>query len=158
MSMTLDRSATYGSTKSTSRVVLALIASANGTRLIEAMPERSRLLARSSIQEVTSESAGPPWGGLYLKPPSRGRIVRGSDDDAVAPVGGAAGIIDQDRVRDHRRRRHSVVALQDRLDAARPRALRGPSAAPGSESACVSFPMNSGPSIPFFAGSRRSPA
>ena len=29
----------------------------------------------------------------------------------------AAGVVDQDRVRDHRSGRHSVVALEDRLDA-----------------------------------------
>jgi hypothetical protein len=40
-------------------------------------------LARAAITFVASESAGPPCGGLYLKPPSAGRVVRRGDDDAV---------------------------------------------------------------------------
>ena len=34
-------------------------------------------LARFSIQSVTSVSAGPPWGGLYLNPPSVGGLCEG---------------------------------------------------------------------------------
>ena len=34
-------------------------------------------LARFAIQPVASESAGPPCGGLYLKPPSRGGLCDG---------------------------------------------------------------------------------
>ena len=34
-------------------------------------------LARAAIQLVASESAGPPCGGLYLKPPSRGGLWLG---------------------------------------------------------------------------------
>ena len=70
--------------------MLARIASANGMRLTSVLPARSKPLARSWIQEVTSESAGPPCGGLYLKPPSRRRVVRGRDHDAVAILVGAA--------------------------------------------------------------------
>ncbi|CAM5584580.1 hypothetical protein SHIRM173S_05920 [Streptomyces hirsutus] len=34
-------------------------------------------LARSWIQPVASEPAGPPLGGLYLKPPSAGGLWDG---------------------------------------------------------------------------------
>jgi hypothetical protein len=34
-------------------------------------------LARAWIPSVTSLSAGPPLGGLYLKPPSRGGLCDG---------------------------------------------------------------------------------
>ncbi len=37
----------------------------------------SSSFARAAIQEVASESAGPPCGGLYLKPPSRGGLWDG---------------------------------------------------------------------------------
>ena len=40
-------------------------------------------------RSVASVSAGPPWGGLYLKPPSRGGLCDGRDDDAVGQA--AAG-------------------------------------------------------------------
>ena len=63
-------------------------------------------------------------------------------------VVGAAAVVDEDGVRDDGRRRHAVVALEDRLDAVGRPAPRGPCAGPGSERACVSLPMKSGPSIP----------
>ena len=34
-------------------------------------------MARSWTQRVTSVSAGPPFGGLYLKPPSSGGLWEG---------------------------------------------------------------------------------
>jgi hypothetical protein len=34
-------------------------------------------LARSWITEVISDAAGPPSGGLYLKPPSSGGLCEG---------------------------------------------------------------------------------
>jgi len=37
----------------------------------------SSSLARAAIQPVASVSAGPPFGGLYLKPPSRGGLCEG---------------------------------------------------------------------------------
>ena len=40
-------------------------------------PPRRSSLARSWIQRVTSVSAGPPSGGLYLKPPSSGGLCDG---------------------------------------------------------------------------------
>ena len=56
-------------------------------------PARISSLARAAIQLVASESAGPPCGGLYLKPPSRGGLWDGvttmpsaSPVPEVAPV------------------------------------------------------------------------
>src|SRR3990172_7554423 len=40
-------------------------------------PERRIPFARSSIARVTSVSAGPPCGGLYLNPPSPGGLWDG---------------------------------------------------------------------------------
>src|SRR5207249_4451046 len=42
-----------------------------------ALPARRSSLARSWIQPVTSVSAGPPLGGLYLMPPSSGGLCDG---------------------------------------------------------------------------------
>ena len=56
-------------------------------------------------------------GRVVLEAAVGGRIVRRRDHDAVARVLGAAAVVDEDRVRDDRRRRHAVVALDDRLDA-----------------------------------------
>ncbi len=55
-------------------------------------------LARSSIHFVTSVSAGPPFGGLYLKPPYSRRIVGRRHDDAVGQPVAAAAVVRQDRV------------------------------------------------------------
>ena len=99
-------------------------------RLTSALPVRSKALARSWIQDVTSESAGPPWGGLYLKPPSAGGLCDGVITMPSLMVVGAAAVVDKDRVRDHRRRRHAVVALENGLDALGGQRPRAPSAAP----------------------------
>ena len=49
----------------------------NGVRSIVSHPSSSRVFARCWIQSVTSVPAGPPWGGLYLKPPSDGGLWLG---------------------------------------------------------------------------------
>ena len=41
------------------------------------LPPASKAFARSWIRPVTSVSAGPPSGGLYLKPPSAGGLCDG---------------------------------------------------------------------------------
>ena len=57
-------------------------------------------------------------GRVVLEAAVGGRVVRRGDHDAVASVWSVRPrVVDQDRVRDHRSRRHSVVALKDRLDA-----------------------------------------
>ena len=43
--------------------------------------------------------------------------MRRCDHDSVALVVGTAAVVNQDSVRDDGRRRHAVIALQDRLDA-----------------------------------------
>jgi len=49
----------------------------HGTRFTSRRPPRISSLARSAIQVVAEESAGPPCGGLYLKPPSAGGLCEG---------------------------------------------------------------------------------
>src|SRR5665648_229108 len=63
--------------KSCRRVVGAASAGSSPNRRTLPTPERSSSLARAAIQPVASESAGPPCGGLYLKPPSRGGLCDG---------------------------------------------------------------------------------
>ncbi len=46
----------------------------NGTRFTARIPSRRISLARLAITLVASVSAGPPLGGLYLDPPSRGGL------------------------------------------------------------------------------------
>src|SRR5262252_5209063 len=58
-------------------VVAALTADPAGMRFTPALFRRSSSFARSSIHRVTSVSAGPPLGGLYLKPPSSGGLCDG---------------------------------------------------------------------------------
>ena len=49
----------------------------NGTRRTSDSPLAIRSLARLAMTDVASVSAGPPWGGLYLKPPSDGGLCDG---------------------------------------------------------------------------------
>ncbi len=58
-------------------MVAARSAASYPTRLTPALPARSSSLARSWIQPVTSVSAGPPFVGLYLNPPSSGGLCDG---------------------------------------------------------------------------------
>src|SRR3954464_3880659 len=53
------------------------IARSYGMRGTERQPDARIWLARSAIQLVESEPAGPPCGGLYLKPPSVGGLCDG---------------------------------------------------------------------------------
>ena len=68
-------------------------------------PRRDVGVGRSAVGRVVLEAA------------VGGGVVRRRDHDAVALVVGAAAVVDEDRVRDDGRRRHAVVALEDRLDA-----------------------------------------
>jgi hypothetical protein len=54
-----------------------LTAAAYGIRFTPALPARNSALALSCTHFVTSVSAGPPLGGLYLKPPSSGGLCDG---------------------------------------------------------------------------------
>ena len=55
----------------------------------------------------------PAVGRIVLEAAVLRRIVRGRDDDAVGEAIAAPAIVDEDGVRDHRRRREAVVALDD---------------------------------------------
>jgi len=58
-------------------------------------------------------------GRIVFKPAVFWRVVRRGDDNAIGEMLGAAPIVDEDRPRNRRRRRHTVVALNDGLDAVR---------------------------------------
>ena len=58
-------------------VVSARRAASYGIRFTSARPPSRISFARPAICAVASESAGPPFGGLYLKPPSRGGLWLG---------------------------------------------------------------------------------
>ena len=58
-------------------VVPALMACAKGMRFTPASFSEISALARFSIHLVAVVSAGPPLGGLYLKPPSSGGLCEG---------------------------------------------------------------------------------
>src|SRR5690606_41449810 len=62
---------------------------AYGMRLTSLRPPRMMSLARSWIQVVASEPAGPPLGGLYLNPPSAGGLWEGvtTTPSARGPAG-----------------------------------------------------------------------
>src|SRR4051794_39845661 len=74
-STTLGRSSTYLPMKSygeqAARALLKV------TRWTPSQFARISSLARAAITFVASVSAGPPWGGLYLKPPSLGGLWLG---------------------------------------------------------------------------------
>ena len=63
--------------KSSSCVVAASRAVSKGTRFTSTFSSRNSSLARSCTHFVTLVSAGPPWGGLYLNPPSSGGLCDG---------------------------------------------------------------------------------
>ena len=76
-------------------------------------------MASSWIRPVTSVSAGPPFGGLYLKPPSSGGLCDGVTTIPSASVLAATAVVDEDRVRDDRRRRVAVGGVDPDVDAVR---------------------------------------
>ena len=114
----------------------------------------ARLAASSSLASVLDPagdrrvSAGPPFGGLYLKPPSVGRIVRRRDDDAVRqPVLCGRGCRRGSRARSPGVGVYSspaAIITSTPLAASTSSAL----ANAGADSACVSMPRNSGPAMP----------
>ncbi len=105
-------------------------------------------LARFAIHEVASESAGPPCGGLYLKPPSAGGLWLGvtTMPSAWSPLPSAlylriawlrAGV--------------GTKSSNSSTSTRTPFATRTSSAVvwAGPLSACVSEPMKSGPVMPW---------
>ena len=83
---------------------------ASAERLVErrragrpSRPSRISSLARAAMTDVASVSAGPPWGGLYLNPPSAGGLCDGvttMPSASPAPAGAALPRLSaEDRVR-----------------------------------------------------------
>ncbi len=107
-------------------------------------------LARAAMTDVASVSAGPPWGGLYLKPPSAGGLCDGvTTMPSASPVApGAlprlarriacetAGV----GVKPSRSSTSTCTPLATSTSRAERQA--------GSDRPCVSRPMKSGPSKP----------
>src|SRR5262249_59179936 len=58
---------------------------------------------------------GGEVGGVGVEGGGGGGVVRGRDHDPVGQLVRAAAVVHQDGPRDHRRRGHPVVALDDRL-------------------------------------------
>ncbi|GAA2783102.1 hypothetical protein GCM10010441_05050 [Kitasatospora paracochleata] len=71
-------------------MVGAVSARAYGIRRTPVSPAAISSLARSWIQPVASEPAGPPCGGLYLNPPSAGGLCEGVTTMPSARSAGAA--------------------------------------------------------------------
>ena len=118
---------------------------ASGARPSARRPSSS--FARSWISRVMSVPAGPPSGGLYLKPPSGGGLCEGvtTIPSARGPVPGR--VVGQDRPGDRRRRRVPAAGVGQHPHAVGGEHLQRAGLA-GSESACVSAPRYSGPSMP----------
>src|SRR5882757_10137471 len=68
------------------------MARSNGVRDTPASFASSSSLARSAIQPVASVSAGPPLGGLYLKPPSGGGLCDGVTTTPSASADGPGAL------------------------------------------------------------------
>ena len=122
-------------------------ASAPEARRTSRSPPSSSRFASSWIQPVTSVSAGPPWGGLYLNPPSPGGLCDGVTTMPSAVPRPPPRLW----VRIAREMTGVGVAPPSAsTTTSTPCALRTSTivCTAGSESACVSRPRKSGPSIP----------
>src|ERR1700712_2901134 len=96
---------------------------------------------------VASESAGPPFGGLYLKPPSRGGLWLGvttmpSASLLVRPRVALRVACDTAGVGVYPSATSSITVTPLAASTSRAVAVAGP------DSAWVSAPMYSGPSVP----------
>ena len=68
---------------------------------------------------MTAESAGPPFGGLYLKPPSSGGLCDGVITTPSARPLPAPAVVHENRAGDDRRGREAAVALENGFDTVR---------------------------------------
>ena len=131
-------------------VVSAARARAYGMRSTPDSPAPSSSFARSWTQRVMSVSAGPPFGGLYLKPPSAGGLCDGviTTPSAKPPAppsrpwlcariacesAGVGVYVSRESTR-------TVTPFAANTSSAETNA--------GSDSACVSLARKSGPSVP----------
>ncbi len=116
-----------------------------GVRLTAPM-SKSSSLARAAITLVASVSAGPPVGGLYLKPPSRGGLCDGvtTMPSACAPNLSLKRMMARDTAG------VGVYSSSRSASTSTPLACSTSRAVfhAGSDSAWVSLPMNSGPVVP----------
>ena len=150
MSMMFSRSRTYASRKSYSPRA-SPSRSLNGVRFTPSRPPAISSFARSAIQPVASVSAGPPFGGLYLKPPSRGGLWLGVTTMPSERPGSSSG-----RPRLYARiawlragvgTHESRASTRTSMPFATSTSIALRSA--GSDSPCVSRPRNSGPAMPW---------
>ena len=146
-STTATRSRTYASRYSCRCVVDAVLARSSETLATPRRPSARNAFARSSIHRVTWVSAGPPCGGSYLKPPYCGGLCDGvitipSASPRRRPRLYPSTACDTTGVGVKPSRASTMTST--------PLAARTSSAVAkaGFESACVSNPMNRGPSIP----------
>ncbi len=127
--------------------------SAKRVRVTPSSPAAMSALARSAIHPVASVSAGPPCGGLYLNPPSRGGLCDGVTTIPSARPGSAASIPRlcvriarlSAGVGTHASRESTRTSTP--LPTSTSMALRSA----GRESPWVSRPRNSGPVMPWSA-------
>ncbi len=112
---------------------------------------RTRSFARACTTSVTSVSAGPPCGGLYLKPPSRGGLCDGvmtmpsaRRSPALRPR--LCTRIARDSAGVGVKPATPVSASTGAISVSTPLAASTSSAVccAGSDAACVSMPRNSG--------------
>ena len=87
-----------------------------GMRLTAARPLAQQLVGALLHPPGHVGVGGPAVGRVVLEAAVLGRVVRGRDHDAVREMRGAAAVVHENRVRDHRGRGHAVVALDDGLD------------------------------------------
>ena len=84
-----------------------------GSRFTSELPFLSSSFARPSIQCVTPVSAGPPFEGLYLKPPSSGGLCEGVTTMPSAKCSLRPRLYTRIAREINRRRRHTIVLLND---------------------------------------------
>ena len=121
-------------------------------------PARRSALARSCIHVVTAVSAGPPFGGLYLKPPSSGGLCEGVTTMPSASPSARPRLWMRIAREIDRRRREAAVCLERRFPRRSRQALRAPRPAPAPRARACPCRDREVPSSPGFADSRRSPA
>jgi len=139
-------------------VVSAASAFSSETRGTFSQPSRRISFARFAIHLVASVSAGPPWVGLYLKPPSRGGLCDGvmmMPSARSGPVVRTPPDVPAPLARRIACERAGVGVNRSRasIRTSTPFAARTSIADfhAGSERTWVSRPMNSGPSVPWLA-------
>ncbi len=128
---------------------------ASDTRVTPARPPRSRSFARSCTQPVMSVPAGPPSGGLYLKPPSPGGLCDGVTQMPSALRATRVG--HQDRARHRGGRRVAAARVDEHVDAVGRAAPRARSRSPARTARGCRRRGRAGRRCPGSRGTRRSP-